>query len=87
MAYLMVTGGTQAEALRNAKKVATALRECLPEGAKPYVPRNKGAGDDAHAYEVPVMGGPCFDKAKSVIAKIVLKGSVDKVVLDETFPH
>jgi hypothetical protein len=77
MAYLMVVGRTKTEAYRNAKRVGTALKKELPKEAEWYAPRPKGFGDNGlYRYEVPVMAALCFEKAKAVIAGLVLKGSV-----------
>jgi len=77
MAYLQVVGRTKMEALRNAKRVGTALKKGLPKEAEWYAPRPKGFGDDGlYRYEVPIMAASCFEKAKAVIAELVLRGSV-----------
>lgn len=76
MAYIRIEGLTQMEALRNAKKVGTFLKDQLPD-AQHFIPRPKGENaDGVFVYEVPVGVAMCSKKAKVVLSKMVLKGSV-----------
>jgi hypothetical protein len=76
-AYIRVIGQTQNLALRRAKKLGSVLHEKLPDAIL-RVPQYTGQdGDGMHSYDVVLAFSLCAeDKAKSEIAKLVLKGSV-----------
>ena len=75
MAYIQVEGRTKMEALRNAKKVGTFLKEELSE-AQHFIPRPKGESEEGlFMYEVPVGIAECRKRAKPTLSRLMLKGS------------
>lgn len=75
-AYLKIIGVTQPEAERRAKRVGTALRRRMPEGAEIGVPRYRGRRNAFDSYEIPIVIAACEGPAKATLAALVLAGSV-----------
>jgi hypothetical protein len=71
-AYLKITGKTQLEAYRAAKRVGTALFRRLPKSAEIGVPRYRGG----ERYEIPIVIAACESAARAELAKLVLRGTV-----------
>ncbi len=74
-AYVRVVGHTEAEAHQRAKRVGTVLQERMPQDAAIGVPRYKGFAAGTARYDIPIVIAACEGRARSEIAKLVLRGA------------